>query len=135
MSVVATARSRQLWLGVFVAPAAWIAAGLLGYVLVARSCERGRNGLGAYGVRQPGLVLAILAAVMLAVSAYGLAAALGSRRALRDAGVEGESTHRTAAGTSRFLAVAGIFTSLLMLGGIALFGIPTFLLQVCSQAH
>lgn len=128
-------RGGRLWVGMLMAPAAWVVAGLAGYLLVSRSCEPGSNGLGLSGFREPATVLVYVAGVMLLLSIAGLLAAESSRRAGAAVHLEGESAHRHAGGMTRFLAVAGIFTSALMVGGIVLFGVPAFLLQACVQAH
>lgn len=138
----------RLWIGVAAAPVAWTIAELAGYVLVARSCESGPNGMRAYGVENPGLALALFGLLMAAIGAYGLYVAWDSYRRIPrgdpgdletqiESGAEDPANRGSAPewGRTRFMAHAGLITSSLFLLGTLLFVVPTFLLNNCSQVR
>lgn len=139
---------RQLWLGLLLAPAAWVAAFAIGYTLASRSCE-GDNGMHATGVPGVRWVNLAVAVVMAAIAAYGLITAVASLREARDkcapndreAELEAGAMDPEARGTvpwwgrELFMARAGVIGSTLFLAGTLLFVIPPLVLNVCSQAR
>jgi len=138
-----------MWAGLVVAPSAWALTGLLGYLLVSRSCEPGVNGLHFIGFRNPALWLVVLGVVMAIATAAALWASLGAWRAVertrppgdaeleRAAGAEDPSAHGTAPayGRTHFLSFAGLLAASLFLLGIVLFAYPALVLNACTQAH
>jgi hypothetical protein len=124
-------RLSRLWFGVVAAPLAWLVAELGGYVLAARDCGRWRTGLAAYAVPNAPLVVVAISLAMAAVAAAGLAASLGNLRALENV----VPPNDVRAGRMRFMSVAGILLSALLLLGIVFFGLPAFLVNACSAAR
>lgn len=118
--VTPAAGGAGLWLRLWLAPAAWVVVGLVGYLLVARSCE-GENGLRAYGVAHPALVVALLAGAGGLASAYAF--------------VHGRSRDGQASGRVRFVAFAGLLASSLFVLAFVYLVVPTFLVDACVQAH
>lgn len=141
----------RLWLGIATAPAAWALTELVGYMIVSRSCEPGRDGLGSYAVFQPGIVLTSIAICMAIVAAGALFLAAGSWRTLRDREAPNDRALRASSGAelptaaplaadpewtrARFMAFAGIFVSALCGLGILFWSVPPFLLNVCNQVR
>ena len=139
---------RRLWLGLVLAPSAWLVAFTVGYVMVARSCE-GDNGLHATGIAGVRWVDLILALVMAGVAALGLLTAIGSLReaerkhAPNDLRVETESGALDPEargdvpwwGRELFMARAGVIASTLFVIGTLLFAFSPLVLNVCSQAR
>ena len=129
----------RLWFGLLGAPAAWLVTEFLGYLLAARSCEAGRNGINAYGVGSPPVVVGVLAFLMLVVAAAAAWVAGGTLRRLgaRPApAAAGHATGRSAEwGRERFMALAGVLTGVLFAVGIILIGVPPLLVRACSQAR
>lgn len=130
----------RLWFGLLGAPAAWFVTEFLGYLLAARSCEAGRNGINAYGVGNPPVVVGVLALLMLAVAvaaawvAGGTLRRLGARPGAAAAGrLEGDRAAEW--GRARFMALAGVLTGVLFALGIVLIGLPPFLVRACSEAR
>lgn len=131
---------RRLWFGLLGAPAAWLVTEFLGYVLAARSCEAGRNGINAYGVGRPALVVGVLALIMFAVAAIAAWVATGSLRQLGawpgGLTADGRNGARSAAwGRARFMALAGVLAGALFALGIVLIALPPFLVRACSEAR
>ncbi len=139
---------RRLWLGLYLAPLAWMVAFGTGYVLVARSCE-GQNGMHATGVAGARWIDLVVALLMAAVAAWGLTIALASLREAErkpapsdvrtevEAGaIDPEARGRVPWwGRELFMARAGVIGSALFLVATLLFVIPPLLLNVCSQAR
>ena len=123
---------KKLWLGVLLAPGAWLVGELVGYYLAARSCEPGPAGIPLAGTAYPAPVHIVLELVLAVVAAIGLGLALSSWRRLRDDCAPDEPT---AAGRARFMAVTGLVTSALFIFGILLFGFSGFVVNSCSQAR
>jgi hypothetical protein len=121
----------RLWFGLAAAPLAWMVAELAGYVLAARDCGRWRTGLAAYAVPNAPVVVTAISLAMAALAAAGLAVALGSLRTA-DRVVPPSDVR---AGRARFMSVAGILVSALLLLNIVFFGLPPFLVNACSEAR
>jgi hypothetical protein len=138
----------RLWAGLVIAPAAWLFAFGVGYILAARSCE-GDNGMHATGVAGVRWVNLAIAVVMACVAAFGLVTAIGSLREAkekpapddREAELEAGAVDPEARGTvpwwgrELFMARAGVIGSALFFGGTVLFVIPPLVLNACSQAR
>lgn len=130
----------RLWFGLLGAPAAWLVTEFLGYLLAARSCEAGRNGINAYGVGNPPVVVGVLALLMLAIAAAaawvagGTLRRLGARPGAAAAGRPGVD-QSAEWGRARFMALAGVLTGVLFALGIVLIGLPPFLVRACSEAR
>lgn len=128
----AGARWSRLWLGVWLAPAAWVAMEWVGYYLSSQSCAPGIRGVPLLGTHYPAVVQVLLAVVLIVAAVAGLLAATGSMRVL---GSRPEETDSVPVGRSRFLAVAGVAGSALFLYGLVLFGLPPFFVNACSGAR
>lgn len=139
---------RRLWLGLYLAPLAWMLAFGIGYVLVARSCE-GDNGMHFRGIPGFRWIDLVVALAMAAVAAYGLSVALASLRAARRTSAPSDYDTELAAGAEEpaargaapwwgrelFMARAGVIGSAIFLAATLLFVFPPLLLNVCSQAR
>lgn len=122
----------RLWLGLLLAPAAWLAGEQLGYYVTARSCETGPVGVPLPSPAHPTatvLVIEIAAAILAAV---GLLIAARSWRATRSDDGAGTSA---ASGRAHFMAFTGMIASSLFLLGIVWFGFPAIVVDACNQAR
>ncbi len=122
----------RLWAGVLAAPIAWVLMEMVGYYLAARSCEPGTGGVPLLGTAAPRVTQVVLDVVALAAAVFGLVLSIGSRRALQPQPPRDSTPEQ---GRAHFMALVGVFTSALFIGGIVLFGIPPFLVNACSQAR
>lgn len=141
----------RLWLGVAAAPLAWALTELVGYVIVSRSCEHGRDGLHSMAAIRPGVVLTSIAVAMVLVSVGALLLSLASWRTLDSARAPDDRSTRIASSAetpedapaaplsewtrARFMAFAGIMVSALCGLGILFWSVPPFLLDVCNQVR
>lgn len=132
--------SGRLWFGLLGAPVAWLVAEFVGYLMAARSCEAGRNGINAYGVGNPSVAAVVLALLMLAVAgaatwvAGGTLHRLGlSLRSLAGDGRNGD--HPVEWGRARFMALASVLSGVLFGLGIVLIALPPLLVRACSEAR
>jgi len=123
---------KRLWFGVLAAPAAWAGMEGVGYWLAARSCEPGTGGVPMEGTARPALTQVLLAVVMLAIALGGLAVAVHNWRAVQPQARRGDPPEW---GRAHFMAFGGVLISVLFVGGIVLFGLPTFLVDACRQSH
>ncbi|HEV7368107.1 hypothetical protein [Arenibaculum sp.] len=108
-----------LWLGWGIGPAAWALHQNVSYALVPALCEAG-----------DGAWLHLVTAVALALAA---AALLLSWRNWRRAGRGWPGPEGGPAARSRFMAFAGMMIAALSLAGIAVEGIPNFILDPCVR--
>lgn len=123
---------KRLWIGVLLAPAAWLLLEVVGYWFAARSCELSVGGVPMAGTAHPAVTHSVLSLAALVAAGAGLAVALGNWRAVRP------HTEREGApswGRARFMSYGGVLLSVLFGGGIVLFGLPAFLVNACSQAR
>jgi hypothetical protein len=121
----------RLWLGVLTAPAAWLAMEVTGYYLAARNCEPAIAGASVTGAIHASTTQVALDAIAIVAALYGLWVSVGSWRAFRSMPDRNTSP---AWGRARFLALIGVLTSALFLGGIVLFGLSPLLVNPCRQA-
>jgi hypothetical protein len=121
----------RLWLGVLTAPAAWLLMEIAGYYLAARNCEPAIGGVSVGRAIHASTTQVALDAVAIIAAVSGLWVSVGSWRAFRSM----PDRHTSPAwGRARFLALIGVLTSALFLGGIVLFGLSPLLVSPCSQA-
>lgn len=139
---------RRLWLGLYLAPLAWIFAWAAGYLLVARSCE-GDNGMHATGLPGARWIDLGLALVMAGVAMVGLLVALANLRESKGKPTLDDRQIEVSAGAvdpeargsvpwwgrELFMARAGVIGSAIFLGGTLLLVYPPIVLNVCSQAR
>jgi hypothetical protein len=121
----------RLWAGVLLAPAAWSVAELLGYVLVARACDRDFP----TGVAHAGITQDVVAIVLGIIAIVGLVIAISNLRAVgevRDSELPGVPT---VWGRARFMALAGVVMSALFVLGIVFFALPPLFVNWCNQAR
>ena len=114
----------RLWTGVLAAPAAWLFAEGVGYVVAARMCEPSIGIASSAEATHARTINTIVCLVCLIVALVGLFAAIGNVRS-RDA-TNGRAT---------FLSLGGAFTSALFTLGIVLFALPALVVNVCNQAR
>jgi hypothetical protein len=122
----------RLWLGVVLAPGAWVLGELVGYYLAARSCEPGPAGIPLPGAANPVAAHVALETVAAIVAAIGLAIALSNWRRLRR---DCKPDDPRAVGRARFMASSGTIISAIFLFGILLFGISGLVVNPCIQAR
>lgn len=139
---------RRLWLGLYLAPLAWIFAWGAGYVLVARSCE-GDNGMHATGLPGARWIDLAWAVLMCIVAGIGLAVAMSNLRESKEKPRPDDRLMEISAGAvdpeargavswwgrELFMARAGVIGSAIFLGGTLLLIYPPFVLNICSQAR
>jgi hypothetical protein len=123
---------KRLWVGVLLAPGAWVVCEGLGYVLAARGCEPGASPAGINGAVGPGIVQIVVALITLVLALGGLMIALGNWRAMQPPPTRVDSPEW---GRAHFLAFGGLLMSILFAGGIVLFGIAPLFINACSQAR
>ena len=121
----------RLWAGVLLAPAAWSVAELLGYVLVARACDREA----AAGIAHAGITQDVVAVVLGIVAIVGLVMAIGNLRSLRDVGDKERTGDPPVRGRAHFMALAGVVMSSLFVLGIVFFALPPLFVNWCNQAR
>lgn len=121
----------RLWAGVLLAPAAWSVTELLGYVLVARACDRVPNG----SVAHAGIVQDVVAVVLGIIAIVGLVIAISNLRRVGDGGDREMPGVPTVRGRARFMALAGVVMSSLFVLGIVFFALPPLFVNWCNQAR
>jgi hypothetical protein len=126
------AERTRLWLGLLLAPTAWLLAEAIGYLISARSCTPGQAGIPIYGPHRPTTVEVVLVAVLAAAAAAGLWFAIRSGGTEADHGSNDDPPPR---GRARFMAQAGVLVSGLLLVGIVFFGLPPLLVNGCNAAR
>ena len=119
----------RLWAGVLLAPAAWSVAELLGYVLVARACDREPGA----GIAHAGITQDVVAVVLGVIAIIGLVIAVGNLRTIGDVGDREMPGVPTVQGRARFMALAGVVMSSLFVLGIVFFALPPLLVNWCNQ--
>lgn len=138
----------RLAAGVLLAPAAWVLAELVGYIVGSRSCEPPANGLHWYGVAHPTPILLVLDLIFALIAAFGLWTAYGSLTLIESEPAPSDRPAEVRSGAmrprgrgiapsfgrARFLATMGVIGSGIFLLGIVWFAIAPLLLQVCGQA-
>lgn len=118
---------RRLWFGILAGPTAWTVHEIASYAIAAESCGRAGE-LGAAGWF--GLVgIDVLAA---ALTAAALRVAYGVFRA---ASGGGRITAAEGWGRVEFMAMAGVFTSALLLLNIIYFSIMPLLIDPCLRVR
>ena len=118
----------RLWAGVLLAPTAWTVSELLGYVLVARACDRGSASMVAHA----GLTQDIVAIGLGVIAVIGLMIAIGNWQRLRDVARAGGPASW---GRAEFMALAGVVASALFLLGIVFFALPPLFGNACNQVR
>lgn len=133
----------RLWWGVAASPIAWVLAELVGYPMVARSCEPALGGAGMQGLAHPRVWMGGLTLLLTAVAASGVWVALMSVRATSNAVSNAPPPLPDAVtgdrgapwGRARFMAIAGVFVSSIFLLGTVLNGLPSLIVNVCAQVR
>jgi hypothetical protein len=134
---------RRLWWGVAASPVAWALTELLGYPMVARSCESAAGADGMRGLAHPAVWMVGLTVLFAAVAASGVWVAWRNVRATArpvagaavtslPAVVEGRGARP---GRAHFMAVAGVFVSSIFLVGTLLYALPSLILNLCAQVR
>lgn len=140
---------RRLWAGMLLAPTAWALAELIGYPIVARSCERGINGFGVTGITAPLAASVAIDVLFAIVAAFAAFTAVQSRRILRTHVAPDDSRAREESGAvspgargedpdyarARFMASGGVIVSSVFLAGILFFAAAPFFLDLCKEAR
>ena len=132
----------RLWWGVAASPVAWVLTELVGYPMVARSCERSITG-GMQGLAHPRVWMVGLTILLAAVAASGVWVAVRNARATTRSAADApppdayEVTGDRIApwGRARFMAIAGVFVSSIFLVGTVMYGLPSLIVNVCAQVR
>lgn len=121
----------RLWLGVLLAPGAWLVVEGVGYVVAARLCALDVLGSDSSHPAAPSYVQIIICAIGFAASLVGLWISVRNLRgsAFADDGVT------PARGRARFMAMVGVLISVLFAGSIVLYALPAFVLDACHRAR
>jgi hypothetical protein len=127
----AVSRSR-LWLGLVLAPAAWLIGEQLGYYATARGCEMSPGGVPLPRPSHPAATVLVIEIVAASLAAIGLLIAVRSWRATR---FEDDAAKQAASGRAHFMAFTGMIASALFLLGIVWFGFPAIVVDACNQAR
>ena len=123
------AGSARLWFGVLAAPIAWTLQLLATYSLEEWfACAPSTRAEGEVLGMSVGAVASLITTALAAVAVAGLLVSLGCRRALRRS-AESDVDQR-----ARWMALAGIFNSVLYLGIIVVSYGPPLLLDVCETS-
>lgn len=133
----------RLWWGVAASPIAWVLTELVGYPMVARSCEPAAGAGGVHGFAHPRVWMVGLTILLAAVAASGLWAAWMNVRATSRSAADAPSPRarmvtgdRSAPwGRARFMAIAGVFVSSIFLAGTVMYGVPSLIVNVCAQVR
>lgn len=121
----------RLWLGVLLAPGAWLVVEGLGYVVAARLCALDALGADTTHPAAPSYVQLLICAVGFVAALVGLWIAARNLRA--NAAVADDET--PARGRARFMAMAGVIVSVLFAGSILFYALPAFVLDACHRAR
>lgn len=131
-SQVPTVSLARLWLGLLLAPAAWLVGEQLGYYVTARGCEPGTVGVPLPSPAYPAATVLVIEIVAAVLAATGLVIAVRSWRATR---ADYDSGKPAAFGRAHFMAFTGMIASSLFLVGIVWFGFPAIVVNACNQAR
>lgn len=133
----------RLWWGVAASPVAWVLTELVGYPIVARSCEPATSAQGMQGLAHPRAWMVGLTILLVVFAVSGLWTAWTNVRATSQVAIEAPEARshivtgdRSAPwGRARFMAVAGVFVSSIFLVGTVLYAIPSLIVNVCAQVR
>ena len=119
---------KRLWFGIFAGPAAWAVHGLTGVILSSNACE-GDISHHLLAVRW---ALGVVTIALLAVAVAGAVVAYHSWTIL--------SGHRKvigseAPGRQEYMALIGLFSSVVFTLGLVWGGLPTLLVDLCDPRH
>ena len=122
----------RLWLGLVLAPSAWLVGEQLGYYVTARSCETSPGGVPLPRPAYPTTTVLVIEIVAACLAALGLLIAARSWRATR---LDGDTAKPAATGRAHFMAFTGMIASALFLLGIVWLGFPVIVVNACNQAR
>jgi hypothetical protein len=122
----------RLWLGLLLAPAAWLVGEQLGYYVTARGCEPGAEGVPLPSPAHPAATVLVIEIAAAILAAIGLVIAVRSWRATR---ADDDSGKPAALGRAHFMAFTGMIASSLFLLGIVWFGFPAIAVNACNQVR
>jgi hypothetical protein len=126
----ATVSPNRLWLGLALAPAAWLGGELLGYYVTARGCETAPIGVPLPSTSHPATAVVVIEILAAILAATGLVIAL---RSWRNTQVDGDANEPPSAGRRHFMAFTGAVTSAVFLLGIIWLGFPALVVNACSE--
>src|SRR5262249_31945877 len=110
----------------------WFVAELIGYYLVARSCEPAAGGVPLIRTAHPRTTHLIVQSVAVVLVAVGVSIASANWHLTRGDVRPGDPP---ALGRAQFMSFCGVFVGLLSLFGVLLFDISGLLVNTCSQAR
>lgn len=121
----------RLWLGLMLAPFAWLGGELLGYYITARGCDP-TGGVPLPHTSHPAPAVLVIEIVAALLAAFGLFIAVGSLRKIR---LDGDAEGPAPLGRMHFMAFTGAIASGMFLIGIVWFGFPAIVVNACNQAR
>ncbi len=122
----------RLWFGFAAGAAAWLGLFIIDLLLAWKMCTELPNGVDVVSL---GWLLYLMAAVTVAMLAITIAAGLISLRNFRRVSNHASLASTEAAGREEFMAVGGVFISVLLGIGIIWLGIPLIILNICTRAR
>lgn len=123
---------RGIWFGFAAAAAAWVGYGAAWELIAAQACQ---NGTGNWGVLSPMGVRWLLVGINLGCLVIALAAGVTSFRIWRSLTQQHDLVHAEGRGREQFLALTGIFVSVIFTLGIIWAGLPLIMIDICIKAR
>jgi hypothetical protein len=122
---------KRLWFGFSGAAMAWVLAGLADAVLAWIACIGGEAGFGVFTPVGMRILLGVITFGLLAIATAGGVVSFQNWQRLSESGsfVEAEARNR-----KQFMALTGVFISVVLGIGILWFSIPIYLLGICVRA-
>jgi len=122
----------RLWFGFSGAAFAWILAGFLDATLAWYACLGGEIGWGVFTSFRLRLLLGLITFGLLAIATAGGIISYSNWRRLCNAKSIVEAEGR---GRQQFMALTGVFLSVVLGIGIIWFSIPIYILRICERAR
>jgi len=123
---------KRLWFGFSGAAAAWVLAGLLDASLAWFACMGKELGNGVFTTAGMRILLGFITFGLLAVATAGGIISFGNWRRLSETDQFIEAEGR---GRKQFMALVGVFISVLLGIGILWFSIPVYILGICVRGR
>jgi hypothetical protein len=121
--------TRRLWVAIVASTLAFALTGALGWLIAGVACRDGSRDLGPLSPTGVRLLIGMIAAAGLFVTAYG--ASLGFRE-WRSRAPDGELQDVAGSDRQKFLALSALLVSSVFLLGIVWEGLPAVLVDVCE---
>lgn len=126
------ASPKGTWFGFAAAAAAWVVYGAAWELIAAKACQ---NGQGNWGALSPLGVRWLLAGINIACLAVAVAAGITAFHNWRALNEKQDVIHAEGRGRAQFLALTGIFVSVVFSLGIVWAGLPLIMVDICIKAR